>query len=68
MRPVRTLTMPQACCIAARVGRAVDTTAWKMGRYVRRQAGTGEFHEIGCSKASIGVAVVPLALWLCGRN
>ena len=36
--------------------------------YVHRKAGTGGFHEIGCSKASIGVVVVPLALWLCGRN
>lgn len=62
MRPVQILTMPQACCNAARVGRAVDTTTWKMRGCVRKQADTGEFHEIGCSKASIGVAVVPLAL------
>jgi hypothetical protein len=68
MRPVRTLTMPQACCIAARAGGALDTRTWKMRAYVRRQAGTGGFREIGYSKASIGVAVVPLALWLCGRN
>ena len=39
-----------------------------MRGYARRKAGTAGFHEIGCSKASIVVAVVPLALWLCGRN
>jgi len=40
----------------------------KMRGDARRQAGTGECREIGCSRASIGVAGVPLALRLCGHN